>query len=435
MKVVVGLLAAVVVALGAAAPAAAEVVWLCQPGMGSNPCVGDLTVTAPRTGAVTRPRVATAPKIDCFYVYPTVSSELGPNASKAITAELKAIAEYQARQFSRVCNVFAPVYRQVPVLSRLLGAEPASALAYADVEEAFGAYLREHPRRGFVLLGHSQGATLLRALIRNQVDARPKVRRRLVSAILPGANVLTRAGRDSGGDFVNVPACRGRGQAQCVAAWSTFNAAPPGDTRYGRPPAEPSALGLPGGPGLEVLCTNPATLDGSRNRRLSTLVPSMPVFPGLLGVAFLQTYDGRAPHAGTPWVRPVDRYSARCATDGGANVLRIEPLAGVQEPLRPAPDDTWGLHLLDFNIGLGNLVGAVRAQTRGYRAVRLRVRRRGARTVVTILTSPGSRVRITQRLNGRRTARRTVDVPTGRARVTLPAKRLRHYTLRAKRLN
>ena len=40
--------------------------------------------------------------------------------------------------------------------------------------------------RGIVFIGHSQGASILIALLKRGVDAKPAVRRRLVSALLRG---------------------------------------------------------------------------------------------------------------------------------------------------------------------------------------------------------------------------------------------------------
>ena len=439
MRVLLGLVVAVVLAAGAAAaPASADVVWLCRPGLSPNPCEGSLQYTNARTGTVVTPRSAPAPKIDCFYVYPTTSNEPGPNASKLAGPEIQAIATFQAQQFSRVCRVFVPVYRQITVLARALnlGVEAAAPLAYADVREAFRAYLKtDNANRGFVLIGHSQGATMLRALIRDEVDTRPRVRRRLVSAIIPGANVLVARGSDTGGDFTHVPACRFEGQAGCVAAWSTFDYVPPGDALFGRPRAggAAGALGLPTGDQYAVLCTNPADLSGARRDRLYSLSPSELVFPGIIGLLLVQTYGGLPPLATTPWVRPADRYRARCADDAGANVLHIDPVAGAKR-LRPAPDDTWGQHLVDVNLPLGNLITMVRAQIKGYRTIRLSIRRHGRSTIVTVRTAPGSRVKIKQRLGGRVTAKRKLRVPTGLDYVRFPAKRLRHYTYTARQI-
>ena len=46
-------------------------------------------------------------------------------------------------------------------------------------------------------------------------------------------------------------------------------------------------------------------------------------------------------------------------------MLEIAPLGGAQTPV-PAPTPQWGLHLLDANIALGNLVGIVTSQAKRY---------------------------------------------------------------------
>ena len=61
-----------------------------------------------------------------------------------------------------------------------------------------------------MLIGHSQGSFVLRQLIAKQVDRKPAVRKRLISAILMGGNVLVKDGSDIGGDFKHIPACRSR---------------------------------------------------------------------------------------------------------------------------------------------------------------------------------------------------------------------------------
>ena len=68
---------------------------------------------------------------------------------------------------------------------------------YADVLSAWNTYLaRYNGGRGIVLIGHSQGSNVLRRLI----DGKP-IQSRLISAIIPGANVAVPPGRDAGGSF------------------------------------------------------------------------------------------------------------------------------------------------------------------------------------------------------------------------------------------
>jgi hypothetical protein len=49
----------------------------------------------------------------------------------------------------------------------------------------------------------------------------------------------------------------------------------------------------------------------------------------------------------------------------GANVLLISPVGGARQ-LTPVPDDSWGLHLADMNIALGNLVDVVGSETKSF---------------------------------------------------------------------
>ncbi len=356
------------------AGAGAKTVWLCKPGKSPNPCHESLktTVVSPAgTSHMENPRNARKPKFDCFYVYPTVSEQPGPNSDKSIEAQQWAIAEYQASRYSQRCRVYAPIYRQL-TLSTIGGDYPESAvqLAYSDVRKAWQDYLKHYNHgRGVVLIGHSQGTFMLRALVHNLIDRRPRVRNRLISAILLGGNVTVKDGRRIGGDFNHIPGCSSRRQFGCVIAFSTFNETPPDDALFGRPRG--NFGGLPSGPGVEVLCTNPASLSGGSGP-LESLLRTRP-FPGTLGAGLQILYGGPPPTAPTPWLQPQDHYTGRCAEANDANFLTISPVGSARH-LNPSPDATWGLHLADGNIGLGNLVSTVNAEYRAY-AKAHRVRR------------------------------------------------------------
>ena len=368
-------LGSVALALAIATSAHADVVWLCKPGAEPDPCVGDLTTTVQRPDGTDKVRPGTIPKhrrIDCFYVYPTVSEDPGTNSDKSIDPEMEAIARFQAQRFSRHCRVFAPVYRQrtlVAIASGSSSPEPTN-LAFGDVVEAWNDYLANYNHgRGFALIGHSQGSRMLRGLIRNYIDDRPSLRKRLIGAFIPGSNVLVRKGRNAHGDFDNIRGCRRPGQFGCVVAWSAFNETPPADSRFGRSPtaADTSVLGLPSGPDYEVLCTDPERLtDGTG--RLTSLTRSDP-YPGIIGLLITLTYGGLPPTASTPWLSPRQRYTGHCTSADGANYLDVQPIGDARR-LNPAPDDTWGLHILDLNIAYGELEQILAAQAASYLAAR-----------------------------------------------------------------
>jgi Protein of unknown function (DUF3089) len=334
-------------------------VWLCKPGIPDNPCQPGFgtTLTSP-TGepiGTTSPQPDRKPKIDCFYVYPTVSDDPGTNSDLSIDPEERSIALYQAARYSLHCRVFAPMYRQI-TLRGILGASipPAAAqLAFSDVVSAWKTYLRLYNHgRGVVLIGHSQGSFVLRSLISQLVDPDKKVRKRLVSAILLGGNVAVPEGGIVGGDFKNIPACRSPEETGCVIAFSTFNGPVPLDSKFGR-----AATG-------DVLCTNPAALGGG-SAPLTSVFPSQPFAPGTtIGLATGLVGVPIPPGVTTPWIQS-QAYTGRCDSSNDADALQIAPIDGAPI-LHPIPDQTWGLHLVDANIALGNLVDDVAVEARSW---------------------------------------------------------------------
>ena len=359
--------AALALALALAGPAEAKTVWLCKPGQSPNPCFESLqttVITSDGAAKVVNTKLAKRPKVDCFYVYPTVSDQPTTNADLTVDPQQTAIARYQASRFSQRCRVFAPMYRQLTLTAIAQPSLPAEAalLAYGDVRAAWREYMRRYNNgRGVVLIGHSQGTGMLTQLVREKIDPFPAVRDQLVSALLVGGNVTVKRGSDKGGAFKKVPACRTKRELHCVVAYSVFNQTPPDNALFGR--TDGSSFGQPARTDVEVLCNNPAGLGGGL-APLSTLAPTSP-FPGTLGLGIQILFNGDPPTAPTPWIQPQDHYTAQCVQSNGSNVLMISPV-GAARTLTPVPDASWGLHLGDVNLPLGNLVDLVRSQSRAY---------------------------------------------------------------------
>ncbi len=139
-----------------------------------------------------------------------------------------------------------------------------------------------------------------------------------------------------------------------MIAFSTFDAVPPTGSLFGRTSA----------PGLQVLCTNPASLSGGSGL-LDPVFPTQLFAPGSSIALGIKILGIQIPPVSTPWVSAPGAYSARCSSAGGANVLEITPRSGAPV-ISPSPDASWGLHLVDGNIALGNLTSVVRSEAAAY---------------------------------------------------------------------
>jgi hypothetical protein len=353
--------AAVAACLLAPSSAPAATKWLCQPGATPNPCTSPLTATVIDAGGgrkVERTPVRNDARYDCFYVYPTVSSQPTDNANLNVDPEQTAIAQYQASRFSQGCRMYAPVYRQLTLSAISKPRESGGATetqAYTDVQNAWREYLRKRNKgRGVVLIGHSQGSFMLRELIKREIDDKPAVRRKLISALLLGGNVEVRKGSDRGGDFDHVPACRKRAQTGCVVGYSMYDTTPPADARFAKDPS----------PSRQILCTNPAALGGGTGP-LDAFNRTSP-FPGTLGIAVNSSTD---PVKGvtTPWIEFPGRGTAQCKRQGDLTWLQVTARPNDPRPtFRAAIGADWGLHLGDVNLALGQLTELAASQATSY---------------------------------------------------------------------
>lgn len=349
--------------------------WLCRPGKADDACAVDLTTTVVSAdGKMAREAFTPNPKasIDCFYVYPTVSTDQSPNSDMIADPAEHNVIRQQFARFGSQCRLFAPMYRQV-TLSGLRAAMAGGGRlsldagpGYNDVVAAWNHYLQnDNNGRGVVLIGHSQGAMVLTRLIAQEIDGKP-VQSRLVSAILMGTSVPVAKGKDVGGAFKSIPLCRAAEQTGCVITFATFRSTipPPPNTLFGRVVGE----------GLEAGCTNPAALAGGSGQLHAYLTGH----GSLIASAAAQKHQW-VKDAGpieTPFVSVPGLLTAECASNEHANFLKVTVNADQGDPraddipgdlgIAGKPQANWGLHLVDVNLTLGNLLDVVSRQSKAY---------------------------------------------------------------------
>ncbi|MGE3073410.1 MAG: DUF3089 domain-containing protein [Dehalococcoidia bacterium] len=331
----------------------ADANWLCR-GTVDDLCSQSRTVEVLSAGlhAEERTTVAAAETtVDCFYVYPTVSTDSGVNSDLEPGAAERGVIIAQAAPFSSACRVFAPLYRQLTITaltSGKFGDATGVATAYGDVVAAWEYYLaHDNNGRRVVLIGHSQGATVLKRLIQDHIDSDAAVRGHLAAAFLLGTAVSVPSGSDVGGDFQNIPACGSATQMGCVIAYSTFNEA--------SPPPPLSLFGRVAGVRNEALCVDPAELTGGG---LSTWLTS------LTFRASARTGHAAGISTSADYIEYSGLISSRCVHEGNFTYLAVGLNAegdawGVSVPPY-ITGEVWGLHNLDVSISVGNLVRLVR---------------------------------------------------------------------------
>jgi len=275
--------------------------WLCRPGDAGDVC-GQSTDDGPQH------------EIDCFYLYPTVSADQTVNADlRPGAGEEVATTVDQAAPFSDVCNVYAPVYAQMTMVELLISGIDGQALdvAYRDAAQAWSDYVADdNDGRPVVLIGHSQGAAVLERLLENVVLPDPSQRQELVSALLIGWPATVNG----------LPLCATPDDVGCLITYSSFLADdPPHDSFFGR---------AQDGGGV-ASCTNPASLEGGRARLDSPL-------PGTA--------------------------EAECVERNGFAYLEVTADDDFEAAVGGATADDWGLHHVDVELALGDLVGLVASQ-------------------------------------------------------------------------
>jgi len=343
--------------------------WLCRPDR-LGACEVDLstTVLSPDgRSAVERAPLNPKAPVDCFYVYPTVSTDTTTNSDLVPDAAERNVVRLQLARFGTQCRLFVPMYRQLTLAAmgraNAAGIESPDflGLGYQDVRAAWRYYLaHDNGNRGIVLIGHSQGTSILTELIRKEIDGAP-VQSRIVSAFLIGGpgGILVPRGKNVGGTFLHLPLCRATTQTGCVVAYSSF--------RNTAPPTATTRFGLSADSTLVAACTNPAALGGGEaalngyfDAAGRTALPFGPSDPWTVG----------GHPIATPMVRVVGLLKGQCRTNAFASYLEVSVERGPHSPasrdIQGDLAEPLGLHLVDMEVAMGNLVDLVGQQARSY---------------------------------------------------------------------
>lgn len=362
---------------GAEAPTdySKDINWLCKPKR-VDACELDLSATSiPADGSETVVpfiRTGNEKKIDCFYIYPTVSLQDAESSNLEQESAQFSRIRSQFSRYANSCRLFAPMYRQVTLKlmaeyatdlkafnpNKVMAAAPQYKTAYEDVLAAWKHYLEnDNQGRGVILIGHSQGSFLLRDLIKREIDG-TDLQRKLVSAHLGGVVIAASEGDPNKNEFKTIPACTNSNQTGCFISYSSFEASAP-------PPEWSQAFGMSKVEGTVNNCSNPAEISGDDGKLIPYIDTSRLTDDGK---STLQWTDGSKPIA-TPFVTLPDFYQATCVErPDGAGYLAIDYIDKNDNDdlrLKNMPGhvvvastllSNWGIHDADMELFMGNLV-------------------------------------------------------------------------------
>ncbi|MAK62740.1 MAG: lysophospholipase [Ponticaulis sp.] len=346
--------------------------WLCASDKADDYCdTADLTATVIDVvdGEVVvsteEYEAAADPAVDCFYVYPTTSVDDAGNADLDPEEEAEIYTTVgQFARFGEVCRTFAPMYRQVTLKSLRAGMVGQSIptdrmMPINDIKAAWNYYLENYNEgRGVILVGHSQGSSVLQTLLATEIIGKP-AQEKIIAAYPTGITYPTQ----EDGSFMGMPPCETKEQTGCIIAYSMF--------RENVPPSAESFFGV-NSPRGEAMCVNPAAVAGNDGVLDSYLITG----PDRAGTpaTFAEGVDVETDFAKVPGL-----LSAECVATDSHHYLAVS--------INADPDDArtdefwgdifmadgsinegWGLHLLDMHGAMGNLLTIAKAQAAAWEA-------------------------------------------------------------------
>jgi len=164
----------------------------------------------------------TSPKIDVFFVHPTLYFK-GDNWNADINDETlnkkigNSAIQNQASVFVGIANIYAPHYRQMHIhsYSDLKNGYQAYDIAYSDVKNAFIHYWKNYSKsKKFILAGHSQGTNHCERLLKEVILKNDSMKNLLIMSYLPGMPIRL--------IHEELPPCSTSEQLDCFLSWRTL---------------------------------------------------------------------------------------------------------------------------------------------------------------------------------------------------------------------
>ncbi len=172
--------------------------------------------------------------VDTFYIYSTTYYESSfkegaPDYATLDNPEMRegAQGEYvtNASVYEKSTNVFVPYYRQAGMryageIRKKTGNIDAaiSGIPYGDITAALDYYFRNCNRgRPFIIAGHSQGASMVKYVLKNYFKEHPDYYKRMVAAYVIGFSVT----KDDLKKYPHLKFASGESDTGVIVSWNT----------------------------------------------------------------------------------------------------------------------------------------------------------------------------------------------------------------------
>ena len=153
--------------------------------------------------------------VDAFYIYSTVY------------VESSALGEYvtNASVFEESCNVFVPWYRQAGMryageVSKKTGNIDAAlgGVSYTDIKAALDYFFEKcNNGRPFIIAGHSQGAAMVKYVLKHYFTEHPDYYKRMVAAYQIGFSLT----KDDLAQYPHLKFATGESDTGVIVSWNT----------------------------------------------------------------------------------------------------------------------------------------------------------------------------------------------------------------------